>query len=231
VKVTDENDAKITLIHEAAHLADSTVDDHGYYASANFEALDEATKIANAAHFEELPARELGVSKFAGITFKPGVTASGAAVTRGDNIRRDIAQRLRMAWDAAVDTHSFIREVRVAYLDGNKAAFDDNRADIMEISEKMDLTIHEQTASEAIVTTLDVTTTESIARAMAILGATTKKAEFPSVFGIPKFWLTDLQLRDEMIESALDDTLLNDLARDKELIEWLVTHYRAVPSL
>lgn len=59
-KVVDVDEAKITIIHEACHLADGSVEDKGYYGSAGFEGMSEDDKVTNAAHFEEIPRRKLG---------------------------------------------------------------------------------------------------------------------------------------------------------------------------
>jgi hypothetical protein len=81
-QVKDVKETKATVIHEASHLASSSVDDHVYYARGGFFELDEGTKVANAAHYEELPRRLFATSKFDKKTFTPGVTSSGAPVTR-----------------------------------------------------------------------------------------------------------------------------------------------------
>ena len=172
VKGTDPKATKSTLIHESSHLADTTVDDLGYYGSPGFEAMSEDEKVANAAHFEELPRRLMGTSVYATTTFTPGVKKGGGAMTHEDIVRRDASEVLRMAWDAAVDAHLFVRGVRKSYLKGSsnpfkKSAFKKHRPLIMEISRLMDLTIHRQAAGRAIVTTLDVTLTESIARGVS----------------------------------------------------------------
>lgn len=232
VKVTDDKDAQITLIHEAAHLAHPNVDDKGYYPPSTppdvFLAADEATKISNAAHFEELPRRELGTAQFAGKTFTPGVSASGGAVTREDTVRGTVTEHFRKAWDAAVDTHTFMRGVRISYLNGSKKPFIDNKTIIMEISKLEDLTIHTQAPGQEIVTTLDITLTESIARSMGILGSMAKSTPFP----IPGA-LTDTELRDQMIDATISkfDNLLKDATRDRALVDWMVAHYRSLPSV
>jgi hypothetical protein len=228
VQVKDEKKTKITLIHEGSHLADNNVDDRGYYASPGFEAMTDAEKVANAAHYEELPRRELGTSLFPGLTFTPGQTASGAAMTREDQVRREASEYLRKAWDAAVDTRTLIRDIRKAYLNGNPGLFTTHRALLLEISKLMDLTIHEQVPDKALVTTLDVTLSESIARAMNQIRARLKTVAFPDPVGK----LTDLELRDMMLADAVTayGALLKDATRDKALMDWMVAHYRTVPS-
>jgi hypothetical protein len=229
VKVVDPNETKITLIHEASHLADSTVVDQGYYGSPGFEAMTEDEKLGNAAHYEELPRRELGKSKFPVATFTPGVKVGGGVVTREDRVKRDASEFLRKAWDAAVDTHSFIRGLRQAYLKGNATAFTTNQAIIMEISKLMDLSVHEQAVGHALVTTLDVTLSESVARAVKLIWNSVYSVPFPSPVGV----LTDVELREKIVAAAVAKygNLLKDPKRDKALLEWFFAHYQKVPSV
>ncbi len=229
VKVADPNETIVTLIHEASHLADPAVDDHGYYATPGFEAMTDVQKAENAAHYEELPRRELGTTSFPGATFKPGVKKGGKKMTREDDVRREASEYLRKAWDAAVDTHTFIRDVRKQYEAGSKKRFKDNEALIMEISRLMDLTIHEQAAGEEIVTTLDVTITESIARGTSIVKGQLSKVPFPSKKKAAK--MKDDEIRDELVAAAVAryGHLLKDAKRDKKLLDWFVAHYRSLP--
>ncbi len=228
VKGTDIGETKATLIHEASHLADPSVDDLGYYGTAGFEAMTEKEKVGNAGHYEELPRRLMSNSSYVGLTFTPGVKKGGKAMTREDTIRRNASEFIRKAWDAAVDTHSFIRDVRKAKLSGNGKAFTDNQIIIMEISKLMELTIHTQAAGKEVVTTLDVTLTESIAHAMSLLMSIIDKVPFPSP-GV----LTDAELQDQMVAAAVAQygNLLKDAKRDKALVDWLVAHYRSLPSV
>lgn len=229
VKVTDAKETKVTLIHEASHLSNPAVDDQGYYGSPAFEAKSEADKVGNAAHYEELPRRQLGTSLFAGVTFKPGVLKGGGAVTREDRVREDANTHMRKAWDAAVDAHSLIRGLRIQYLKGNSAPFATHRLLVMEMSKLMDLSIHEQAAANAIVTTLDVTLSESVARAMSMIGDELGGVPFPSPIGAQ----TDTQLREKLVAGAVVKygSLLGDAKRDKDLIDWMVAHYRSLPGV
>lgn len=232
VKVIDAKETKATLIHEAAHLADPSVDDHGYYGSPNFEALDEDTKVGNAGHYEELPRRKLGTSSYVGLTFTPGVTKGGGAVTWEDTIRRNASEHLRKAWDAAVDTHTFIRGVRKAHLKGDKTPFSSNRALILEISKLMDLTVHEQDPAKSQVTPLDVTLTESIARGVSLVGDLAGREPVERLYGP---WQNpgdeDRTTAGVLIANAVAKygQLLGSPARDTALLDWLVAHYRSLP--
>lgn len=228
-QVKNPKETKATLIHEAAHFANGSVDDHVYYADPGFFELDEATKVNNAAHYEELPRRISGTSKFDKKTFTPGVTPSGGAVTKEDKVRAATDLYLRKAWDAGVDTHTFIRGVRREYQAGNNKPFSDNKALILEISKLMDLTIHEQAAGKAMVTTLDVTLSESISRSVSIVKDNAPSVPFPNPVGT----LTDIQLRDKIVADAvtMSNVLLKDATRDKALLDWLEAHYRILPSV
>lgn len=227
-QVNDVNETKATVIHEASHLADRSVDDHVYYADSGFFELDDATKVGNAAHYEELPRRDMKTSKFDGKTFTPGVTPGGGAVTREDKIKAATANYLRKAWDAGVDAHTMIRGVRRQYLAGNSKPFKDNKALILEMSKLMDLTIHEQAAAKAIVTTLDVTLSESMSRGVRIVRFMAKSVPFPAIGA-----MTDEQVRDKIVAAAVTSygELLKNPARDKALLDWFEAHYRSLPDV
>lgn len=232
VKVLDPKETKTTLIHEASHLADPSVDDHGYYGTPGFEALDEATKVANAGHYEELPRRRLGTSMYPGLTFTPGVTKGGAPMTWEDTIRRQASEYLRKAWDAAVDTHTWLRGVRKARLRGDTTPFDTERALILDVSRLMDLTVHTQNPAKARITPLDVTLTESVARAVGLIGNLAESEAVPHPYGP---WQhpgdEDRAARYMLIDAAIAKygQLLGDWARDAGLLDWLVAHYRSLP--
>lgn len=225
-QVKDLNETKATLIHEAAHFGTASVDDFKYYEDGGFLGLDEATKVNNAAHYEELPRRDMGNSNFTTDTFVPGTKPGGGATTREDTIKGMAADYIRKAWDAGVDVHLFIRALRREYLEGNNKRFADNKTLIMEISKLMDLTIHEQASGKEIVTTLDLTLAESISRGVALVRGITATVPFPA-----PGTLTDLELRDKIVSEAVKkyDSLLKDAGRDKKLLDWLEAHYRILP--
>lgn len=227
-QVVDVNETKATVIHEAVHFANAAVDDEVYYADPGFFELDEAKKVNNAAHYEELPKRLYGTSKFDKKTFTPGVTVGGGAMTREDKVRAAADLYLRMAWDASVDAHLFIRGVRRAYLAGNNKPFKDNKTLILEISKLMDLTVHEQAAGNELVTTLDVTLSESVSRGVSQVWGLASSIPFPAVGA-----LTDTELRDKIVEEAVKQygRLLQDTTRDKALLDWLEAHYGSLPNL
>lgn len=227
-QVADLNETKSTVIHEAVHFANSSVDDEVYYADDGFFELDEAKKVNNAAHYEELPKRIYKTSRFDKKTFTPGVTVGGGAMTREDKVKAATNLYLRKAWDAGVDAHLFIRALRREYLAGNNKPFNDNKVLIFEMSKLMDLTIHEQAAGNELVTTLDVTLSESVSRGVSFVKDLAPSVPFPAVGA-----LTDTQLRDKIVEEAVKKygNLLKDAARDKKLLDWLESHYRSLPFL
>ena len=226
VKGTNPAESKATVIHESAHLGSGSVVDLGYYATPGFEAMSELDKVNNAAHFEELPRRAMGVSSFVGHTFKPNTVKGGSVITRTDVVRKIAGDHLQHAWDAAADSHMWLRGVRKAKLQGNGKPFEDERAVILELSKVADLTIHTQSAAHAKVTTLDVTIIESIARAMGLLG------ELVSGLALPPGPLSDKGAADVMVAEAAKQYghLLGDAGRDKTLIDWLATRFHNLPS-
>jgi hypothetical protein len=227
-QVRDPGEAKATLIHEAAHLSNSSVDDQVYYGSPGFFEADEAKKVANAAHYEELPRRQMSISRYAAKTFMPGVMPSGAPATRQDRVRALANLYLRHAWDAAVDAHTFIREVRRQHLAGDDRPFHRHRALIMEMSRVMDLTIHTQAPAHRMVTTLDVTLSESVAHGVGEIGTIADGLPFPAAGA-----LTDTQLRDLIVKGAIIKygALFRDPARARAVVDWCAAHYRSLPTL
>ncbi len=231
VQVIDVNKTKAMLIHEASHFANASVDDHVYYGRPGFFERDEATKVLNAAHYEELPRREMKTSSFDGMTFTPGQMPTGKPQTREEKIRAAAEDHLRKAWDAAGDVHMLIRAVRREYLKGDAKPFKDNEALILEISKLMDLTVHEQAAGKALVTTLDVTLAESIARGINLTRPKVTTVAFPSAADM--LAMTDTEIQDKVVADAVAQygQLLKDAARDKALVDWCAAHYRSLPDL
>ncbi|MEV6449119.1 hypothetical protein [Amycolatopsis sp. NPDC051716] len=226
VKGTNPAESKATLIHESAHLGSGSVVDLGYYATPGFEAMSELDKVNNAAHFEELPRRAMGVSSFVGHTFKPNIVKGGGVITRTDVVRKIAGDHLQHAWDAAADAHMWLRGVRKAKLRGDGKPFTDDRALIMELSQVADLTIHTQSVAHAKVTTLDVTIIESIARAMGLLG------ELVTGLALPPGPFSDKGAAEAMVAEAAKQYghLLGDAGRDKTLIDWLAARFHNLPS-
>jgi hypothetical protein len=230
VKVVDPAETKTTLIHEASHLADPSVDDMGYYGSPGFEGRSDLDKVHNAAHYEELPRRLLGTSSFVGVTFTPGMKKGGGALTPDDRVKDVASEYLRKAWDAAVDVHELVRGVRAAALAGSAVPFAAHKALLLKVSRLMDLTIHTQDPAHATVTQLDVTLTESIAHGVSLLQDIADKEPVPSL-GPPR--PADAVYRDQIVAAAVTKfgNLLGDPVKDKALLDWLAAHFHAVPGI
>ena len=218
-EVKDHDEAIITLIHESAHLSHNDVDDRGYYGSDGFESMSEPEKVGNAAHYEELPRRLLGKSRYATLTFTPG-QQGGKALTFEDHVRRDTSEYLRMAWDRAVDVHGFVRTAAKDILGGAKV-FDARKAKLLEISKMEQLTIHAQQPQPSTVTVLDAVLSEGVARGTAKIMRLGPKQAMPTT--------TDRAAAvSQMIDSAIAayGALLGDRAAERKLMDWLVAGYR-----
>ena len=224
-------ESKATLVHEGAHLAASSIDDdHGYYGTTGFEAKDHAEKVDNAAHYEELPRRVWGVSSYAGVTFTPGVSSSGAPLTTEQRIREGGASYYQLAWDAAADFDDLIKEARRDQLDG-RALDAGTVARLLEVSPLMDLTLHEQPRSPPEITRLDVTTSESVVRAMGMAGD--RVESLANVMPIGPFSSPADEIAagvDLAVDAAMAayGGLLGDATRDRRLVDWLHSHYKNV---
>ena len=218
-EVRDRDNAIITLIHESAHLSHNDVDDRGYYGSDGFEAMSESDKVGNAAHYEELPRRLLGKSRYVKVTFTPGQTG-GKALTFEDHVRRDASEYLRKAWDRAVDVHGFVRGTAKDILGGAKV-FDARKVKLLEISKMEHLTIHAQQPQPSTVTVLDAVLSEGVARGTARIMRLGPKQAMPAT--------TDRAAAvSQLIDSVIADygALLGDRAEERKLMDWLVAGYR-----
>jgi hypothetical protein len=222
--------SKVTLLHEAAHLVAANIDDHVYYGTTGFEAKDHGIKVNNAAHYEELPRRIWGVSRYPGQTFTPGVSSSGAPLTTEERIRAGGAEFYRRAWDAAADFDDLIKEARRDQLGGT--ALDGSTVTrLLEVSPLMGLTLHEQSGSPPDITQLDVTTSESIVRAMSMAGD--HIGSLPDIVPMGPFLSTADEIAvgvNRIVDAAMAayGGLLGDATRDRALMDWLKNHYRNV---
>lgn len=235
-QVQNEKDAIITLIHEAVHLASDSVTDLGYYPPATnhdaFSGETEENKIANAAFFEEFPRRWFGKSEFPKDTvFTPGIAVTrSATVSLEDKAKQDVTNYFRKAWDASVDMQIFLRDIQKNELNGEPDFFDPTKkkAPAMEISKKMDLTLHEQKAGSEKVTQLDIVLAEGVPHVIVRLWRAVEKAPITVTLSsdadIPK---AVEQLITDII--AGNNTLLGDAVRDRELLDWLVSKYHSFP--
>jgi hypothetical protein len=191
-QVTNENEAKVTIIHESCHLTNSSIgDEGGYYGSTGFEGAKEEVKITNAAHYEEIPKRLLSddkgqtLSKYKDpatgnyLDFKPGAGASGAPLNFEQRVKGRSNDYLRKAWDKAGDVHGFIRDLRNEQLSGKTAGFKAHKARVLELSRLMHLTVHEQPAATASINQIDVVLVEGVAHATSNAYKTGRAASVP----------------------------------------------------
>ncbi len=229
VKVKDERETLITVMHEATHLADNSVDDNGIYypPSTNkdsFAALDEDTKITTASVLEEWPRRWLDRSKYAhDFVFTPGVSTTGKPPTLEDKARKAASRFYTHVWDRAVDIASSLRNIRKYALAGDKTEFNNNKAEILIASSMLGLTIHQQKAKNPEVTQIDVVLAEGVARGAAILGGLIRKL---SVMSIADASEID-KAKNQLIVDALKkyDALLGDHFQDIMAVFWLEHQY------
>lgn len=222
--------SKATLLHEAAHLAHSSIDDHVYYGTPGYEAEEEAKKVNNAAHYEELPRRAWGASSYAGQTFTPGVSSTGAPLTLEQRIQVQATLYFRKVWDAAADVDDLLKTARRDQLVGTVIDAP-TVARMLEVSPLMDLTLHTQAASPPSVTSLDVTTSESIARGASLAGDRVTEAPLALT---AMLWIPEAILIPVAVSHVIDFAIaayggfLGDPARDRDLLDWLHNHYRDV---
>jgi len=232
--------ARATFIHEAAHLSNPDIRDYGYYGSPGFRTAADDTKINNASHYEELPRRIWGSSFYNGKTFIPGTSKS---LRTDQKIRAQAYNYLRMAWHSAVMTQDLLRKVRIKQTDGKKFEkgwwSDKKMVDrLIELSQLMDMTMHEQSSRSPEVTLLDVTTSESIAREINLtMSQASKLTKDQIMLPLPQQqWHPFLDGAFEYlgVSIAVDSTLtaygglLGDAKRNRKLVDWLHDHYEKV---
>jgi hypothetical protein len=232
--VTDRDESIITIIHESMHLADPAVGDHGYYGEPGFESKPDGTKVDNAAHYEELPRRSFGMSRYAEHPedplsplqtfkkFKPGVTAAGTGQTFEDHVREDVDTYLNQAWDAVLDVLDFVRSVaRDMAAHPTGGSFAAHKTHLLEISQKEGLTIHKQKPHPATVSTLDVALSEGVARAVATIWGAARKQPAPT--GSDRAAAVSAMIDGSI---ATYGALLDTPAENRQLTDWLVAHYK-----
>lgn len=223
-EVADKNTSTTTLIHEFAHLSDATVKDKGYYGSPGFEGMSEDDKVTNAAHFEELPRRKLGTSKFVGVTFTPGKTKTGGTLTFEDEVKRAVSEYFRKAWDKAVDCHLFLRRIRAELDTGNTSTFTSKQTRILEISRLQHLTIHEQSPPTTI-NMNDIVLCEGVARATSLIKRDAGKQTYPTVADSGKVAADYVPAIAQAAIKTYGALTGND-TDDVTLMDWLVAEYK-----
>ena len=114
IDAPDDKKSIITMIHEAIHAGNSTIDDNeGYISKENFSLSSVAAKLTTAAYYEVVPRRILGTKfAFVGKTFTPAGTtnSTGASVpplTSTEKAFKATRTLFRKAWDTALNLHGF----------------------------------------------------------------------------------------------------------------------------
>lgn len=225
IKVKDERETLITVIHEATHLADKTVDDNGIYypPSTNkdsFAALDEDTKVTTASVLEEWPRRWLSRSGFKkDFVFTPGKGTSGKPPTLEDKARTAATQFYTHVWDRAVDISSSLRSIRKYTLEGDRTEFDNNKMPIMLASVMLGLTLHKQKGGQPEVTQFDVILAEGVARGADKLGSLIEGLKVMSIADKSEID----KAKNQLIIDALKkyNALMGDHFKDIVAVYWL----------
>jgi hypothetical protein len=235
----DPDEAALTILHEGMHLAKASIQDNGGYyppaadESAGWETMSEIEKLNNAAHYEEIPRRQLGIGVYkTDEVFTPGVSAStGAAMTFEEKVRLRARQYMRMAWDAAVDAHIGLRKVRVDIENGSNKSFKKKKKLILKISKLCKLTIHEQTPPTT-VNLNDVVLLEGVARATSQIEELLQQQPVPAAPAKNKK-KKEKEYAKQVVAGATKDfgALTGNAADDKKLLDWMVAHYQKVGFL
>ena len=219
VKVKDQRDTLITIIHEASHLADKTVKDNGVYYPPktdpnSFAAMDENTKITTAAFFEEFPrrwlARSVYQSNFTFIKKSPDLKAQARTIaTKHFTSVRRRALYILMS----------LKHIRIDLLDGDRDSFKNNKSAIDTASEMLDLTIHKQTIEDKTVSQFDIILAEGVARATNYLILSIKDLKVPHM--VDESEVADAA--DKLIDDAIikNDRLFGNQEKDRRLIDYL----------
>ena len=219
VKVKDQRDTLITIIHEASHLADKTVKDDGVYYPPktdlnSFAAMDENTKITTAAFFEEFPRRWLARSVYqSSFTFSPGTSDYE---TQARTIATKHFTRVRRR---ALHILMSLKHIRIDLLDGDRDSFEKYESAIDTASEMLDLTIHKQTTEDRTVSQLDIILAEGVARATNYLRLSIKDLNVPLIEDESEIKKVAKKLIDDAI--IKNDSLFGNPEKDRRLIDYL----------
>jgi len=232
--------SKATFIHEAAHLAAPSIIDHVYYGNPGFDTASANTKIANAAHYEELPKRKWGASAYKDTAFIPGTSKS---MSPEQQVRAKAVNYFRKAWDSAANVHIMIRDHRIEQLDAQRDGkayqpSNEMKKRLLELSALMDLTMHTQKPASMNITDIDVVGAESIAREIHFAWDRAKTLSKDELLPQTEL-LSLLSLSLELFgaweaSSAVDAALrkhggiLGNLKRDRQLLSWLNLYYKKV---
>ncbi len=223
VRRADRNEAAATVLHEAAHLADLSITDHVYYGSAGYIEATEAEKVTNAAHYEELPRRIMGTSRYPRRTFRPGITASGRPMTRDETARAEAVDHLRKAWAASLTEHEEVRGTRAAQEQGTVRRPLPNRVRLREASKRLGLSLHLRPVADTWVTVLDVTISESTVRAISTMGSLVGTVPLPP----GRSAMSEREIRDALVRAAITryGQFHPDTAHAEAILDWFVARY------
>nr|WP_067293178.1 hypothetical protein [Marinobacterium profundum] len=228
-KVTNSKESVATLVHEAAHLADGAIEDHGYYPPSTgkdaFAGMAESRKLNNAAHYEEFVRRWLNTSTYNNDTeFTPGKAVSGAALTLEDDVRLATTEYFRHGWDAAVEVQFALVKYRKDLLASKDAKFKKDLPELKKISKAMHLSLHRQSPGHETVTQLDIVLAESIARVVSDMGDHSASIKLALT---PKDTSEIKKASDRLINDTIRSygALLGDSKKDRTLTNWLVANY------
>ena len=158
-----------TAIHECAHLANSSIKDYGYMGTSGFEFMTGDRKINNAAHYEVIPSWILGktIPYPVGHQFTPHNLVGGGGVSNLVLGKKDANDFFESAWSVAVNLSLKLKNL---YSKGEPVKLTD---DLMNISRKLSLTIHQSTNHR--VSLLDVTLMQDITRTLSFMMRTLSK--------------------------------------------------------
>ena len=163
--------------------------------------------------------------------FKPGASASGAALTFEQKVKSQSDDYLRKAWDKAVDVHGFFRDIRKEELAGHTYAFQAKKKRIMELSKLMHLTVHEQPANSASINQVDLVLAEGIAHGAKNAYEIGQKASVPTPADMKmpdperfQIYTAFNKVIEDSIKAA--GTITGNYADDKKLMDWMVAEYR-----
>ena len=199
------------------------MDDHGYYGSAGFVGMSKNLKLHNAAHYEELPRRYLGKSKYDGLTFTEGKTATGKAQTYEDKVRRKASEYLRKAWDKAVNVHGWLRGSAWRSTWATPPSSPATRPASSRYRTSRSSPFHHQSPPKT-VNMNDIVLAEGVASATGLIKRESKKVT------VPKTPVTGKTMADEAKDLVVKATaaygaLTGNASDDKLLLDWLVKEY------
>jgi hypothetical protein len=100
------------LLHEACHEANASVVDKGYYNTAGFTKMSQKQKMRNAAHYEEVAKRIVGISKYEGLNFIPEATQKTGGGKKNEYLKKEKKANdgLEKLWSFSYNLHAQLRD-------------------------------------------------------------------------------------------------------------------------